>query len=412
MKFFPIEQAEGYENIAPLERMRVFDTATVKYTELGVQATAKCVKSVYDVLKNRYESLELGDIKANIADTIANQQKEIEQLPQSSVFQQAVENATNWITNGQKGEIVAIKRNGKWVEIASLDTGDINTAQSVWRWNNGGFGHSNNGYNGPFTVAMTADGHINASVITTGTLNANIIKAGRLESLNSKAYIDLTTGESAVSRLIGIESDVWVEIGQTSDDRGGEGMFLHKSESLVGQLSVAGGGGGTYPNALWLLSRGALVLQSNSTGYEDAPNRIVMEKDSNGKGVYRFSRGSTSQKMTDFFLANTSTMQLLQDMSSNLDGTSNYGKLAFDANGVLLERTFSADNMVRIWGVKANLSIRWGNGSATTVITLENGRVNIIVNSRSVAEFSDDEISFKTNLNMNGWNIQNSPSVA
>ena len=45
-----------------------------------------------------------------------------------SVMNQAVKNATNWITNGS-GYMVAVKdENGNWKEICSLDTPDIETA--------------------------------------------------------------------------------------------------------------------------------------------------------------------------------------------------------------------------------------------------------------------------------------------
>jgi hypothetical protein len=36
-------------------------------------------------------------------------------------------------------------------------------------------GHSSNGYAGPYSTAITADGRINADLITTGTLNAERI---------------------------------------------------------------------------------------------------------------------------------------------------------------------------------------------------------------------------------------------
>ena len=56
-----------------------------------------------------------------------------------------------------------------------------------------GFGYSNNGYNGPFPLAMTMDGAIVADFITTGTLNADIIKAGTLQGIK----IIATTGSIA-----------------------------------------------------------------------------------------------------------------------------------------------------------------------------------------------------------------------
>lgn len=408
VSFQPLEQTEEYKDLALLEQINLCDTVTIEYPQLKVSAKAKCIKTSYDALNNRYISIELGDSRFNIADTIANQQQEIEQLPQSPVFQQAVENATNWITNGQKGEIIAIKRNGKWVEIASLDTGDINTAQSVWRWNNGGFGHSSNGYNGPFTLAMTADGHINASVITVGTLNANIIKAGRLESLNGKAYIDLTTGESAVSRLIGINSDVYAEIGKTSDERGGEGIFIHKSDYLVGQLSIAPDSttSEAYPYALWLLSRGELVLQSNSSGMDDAPNRIWIQKDADGYGKFTFSLGNPNQVMNDFLVASAKSVYLQRNGSA----TDSY--LYFSDETTYLRAEYGSVAVYVYLNQDKLTIVRQTSQNSYSMITLENNRIGFAVNGRALGEFNDSELNLHCDIEMNGWSIKNCANMA
>ena len=75
--FQPLEQTEEYKNIAILERVRLCDTVNVEYPELGVSATAKCIKTTYDVIKGKYSSVELGDAKSNITATIANQEVEL-----------------------------------------------------------------------------------------------------------------------------------------------------------------------------------------------------------------------------------------------------------------------------------------------------------------------------------------------
>lgn len=192
--FVPLEQTTEFQSLVNLEKVNLFDTITVIYPELGVNASAKCVKTVYDAVKGRYTSLEIGHVRSNITTSIRDQQKEIENIGSSSAFQEAINANSGWITNGQRGEMVAIKRNNQWVEIASLDTGDINTAQKVWRWNNGGFGYSSTGYNGNFELALTEDGAINASMIVTGILNAAIIQSGLLSSVNGATWIDMESG--------------------------------------------------------------------------------------------------------------------------------------------------------------------------------------------------------------------------
>lgn len=198
--FFPLEQSEEYKDLALLETVYLCDTVNVEFSELGVSATAKVVKTVYDVLQKRYRSIELGDARSNIADTIVKQEQEIQKKPSYSALEEAINNATNWITNGG-GYIMAIKDEaGNWKEIVSLDVNNLEQAKKVWRWNNGGFGFSATGYNGPYRLAITQDGAIVADFITTGTLTANIIKAGILKSLNGATEINMETG---VAKLTG-----------------------------------------------------------------------------------------------------------------------------------------------------------------------------------------------------------------
>lgn len=214
VSFIQLEQTEEYKNISLLERVELCDTVNVEFPELGVSATAKCVKTVYDVLQERYTSVELGEARTNIADTIADQQQKIEKSPTTSAMQKAINNATNWLTSAD-GYVIAVKDdNGTWKEILFLDTPSAETAKNVLRINTNGIGFSTNGVNGPYRNAWTIDGslvadfittgtlnaalakiiNIDATNINTGTLNADLIKAGNIKSKNGISNFDLSTG--------------------------------------------------------------------------------------------------------------------------------------------------------------------------------------------------------------------------
>lgn len=85
VSFVPLEQSKEYQSVAPLQHVLLCDTVTVKFDRLGIDATAKCVKTVFDSLKNRYKSIDLGEARTNIADTIANQNNAIVQTAQKAV---------------------------------------------------------------------------------------------------------------------------------------------------------------------------------------------------------------------------------------------------------------------------------------------------------------------------------------
>ena len=103
----------------------------------------------------------------------------------TNAYEEAIENATDKITGNDGGYFQWIfDAEGRPVELVNLgDSMDINNAQKVWRWNQNGLGHSNNGYNGSYGLALLADGSINASMMTVG-----IIKGGQ-------SYWNLNTGD-------------------------------------------------------------------------------------------------------------------------------------------------------------------------------------------------------------------------
>lgn len=101
----------------------------------------------------------------------------------SQAIDESIEHATQMITGGLGGYVVLSVNptTGQTEEILIMDSPNKNTAVNVWRWNQGGLGHSSNGYEGPFSdIALTADGQINAALITTGTLLASVIGAGSI----------------------------------------------------------------------------------------------------------------------------------------------------------------------------------------------------------------------------------------
>lgn len=61
----------SYAMDSEIESVHLCDTVQAVYTRLGVQATAKCVKTVYDALLERYREITLGSIRSNLADSYA-----------------------------------------------------------------------------------------------------------------------------------------------------------------------------------------------------------------------------------------------------------------------------------------------------------------------------------------------------
>lgn len=195
VSFAQLEQSEEYKHLRILERVSLFDTVNVEFPALKVSATAKAVEIVYDVLADRVKSVTLGSVRANIADTIAAQQKVAEQTITKSDLRRAQEAATAWLTNGEGYAYFRKDDFGNVKDILFMDTQNVETAVNVMRVGQSGIGFSHNGVNGPYESAWTLDGSFVANFITSGELNANVIKTGILQSINGGSSINLDTGE-------------------------------------------------------------------------------------------------------------------------------------------------------------------------------------------------------------------------
>lgn len=178
VSFIQLWQTEEYKNIVSLERVSLCDTVHVVFDKLGVNAVAKVIKTEFDVLNESYIKITLGEARSSFGEAIREATKSTIQPLVKSMVNIAVSNATANIS-GFSGYVTKVTdANGNWSELVISDNADYQQARNVWRWSQGGLGFSSNGYAGPYTTAITADGHINGAMITAGTINANTVNVG------------------------------------------------------------------------------------------------------------------------------------------------------------------------------------------------------------------------------------------
>lgn len=183
------------------EQVELCDTVTVVFERLGIETTAKCVRTVWDVLKDRYSSIEIGDARTNITDTIHNlqQEEEKQKTSVSNAMLRAIANATALITGNEGGYVVMrdSDNDGYPDEILIMDTPDVETATKVWRWNQSGLGYSSSGAEGPYGLAITQDGSIVADYVTAG-----VLRGIRIENGESTFVVDENGNVTAASVAI------------------------------------------------------------------------------------------------------------------------------------------------------------------------------------------------------------------
>ena len=169
VSFVNLADTEEYKDIAALQTVSLCDYVAVQFEKLGISTQAKVVKTVYNVLLDRYDSIEVGSLRSSLAETISDQSAEIAAVADTTremfksydaTVQEDIDNATAWLTSSN-GYVMARKdAYGNWKELFFMDTADASTAHNVLRINKNGIGFSRAGVSGPYTQAWTLDGKL------------------------------------------------------------------------------------------------------------------------------------------------------------------------------------------------------------------------------------------------------------
>lgn len=290
------------------DRVDLCDTVNVYYEALGITRTqVKCIRTVYDCLKERYTETEFGDAKTNITDTIVQANQALSERPTTTVLENAVKHATEMITGNLGGYVVMHDANGdgKPDEILIMNTESIETASQVWRFNKSGLGFAD-AYDGSYGLALTADGQIVANRITSGTLNANVIKAGVLSDVNGNSSIDMTSGVAKLKNMLAkssfklVDTNEVVKVAIEHTGQNGTRLRLYESNNNALVDLWAHGGAGALnlnnSNGNQIASMGAndyggALNLSNSSGTRIA--RLMAA--TNGGGYFSLHDNSSNQ---------------------------------------------------------------------------------------------------------------------
>lgn len=297
------------------ERVDLCDTVHIYFEALGISASAKCIETTWDVLKERYISCTFGDPKTSIADTISEQQTKLDDVPTTGEVTNIANRASSLITGNMGGYVVLHKdSDGKPYEILVMDAPTISAATKVWRWNQNGLGYSNTGYSGTYGLAMTANGEI----------VADFIKAGVISDILGKSTIDLATGIAKLYELNAIkgfnlltEGDEDVK-GTMSATQFGADLILSATDADLypqAKITTYSRQGDTYYAKLELKPDGQTL-------------GVVLNAQASGGSIYAHNQSGTS--VAELFARNDQrggTVRV-KDANGNIAGY-----LTVDANG-------------------------------------------------------------------------------
>ena len=198
VNFETLKYTEEYKDLNILERVELGDDINIYIDKIDININARVVKTRYNFFTKKYIEIEIGDVKPNLFKQIANLKNVIDLVTEQlggntwqDILDKALDEATKLMAEGLKDSYVITMKN----QIVIGDAPDINNMINCIVMNKNGIGFSNNGYLPDRLVsAMTIDGKINASCITTGQLNAALIKTGLLSSANGSTWIDMENG--------------------------------------------------------------------------------------------------------------------------------------------------------------------------------------------------------------------------
>ena len=280
VSFEQLSKSEEYKHLALLERVSLFDTVNVEFPALGVSATAKAVKIVYNVIAGRVESITLGSVRANIADTIVKQNQEISKVskdkPSVSLVQKISSALAKQIMGASGGAVRLIDTNsdGEPDELYIADSPDPMQAVKVWRFNFEGWGASKNGYNGPFEMGATLEAGLLANFVTAAQLVAGTIKS---QDNGKTFFLDLDNG---ILKMQATELSI---SGKTVDQIAQSAVDAQTQQDIFNKLTnngVAPGiflkDGQLYINAAYLAT--GVISSADGTVQIDLNNNTVTVK--------------------------------------------------------------------------------------------------------------------------------------
>lgn len=181
VSFVALASTDQYKDIAPLEHVKLCDTVHVLFEKLGVNASAKVIKTTYDSLNERLLSVEIGDAKSTMTDVINGTvaDAEAEQTRAVNAVDGAVGNLTNMILNSLGLFVSKVEKIGGGYQYYMHNRPELSDSQYQWTINAGGFAVSQD-YGQTWTAGIDADGNAVFNSISANSVDAMSITGSEI----------------------------------------------------------------------------------------------------------------------------------------------------------------------------------------------------------------------------------------
>lgn len=205
--FVALSQFKNYDDLASLEKIGIDDTVNIYFEKLGVNATAKVIRTEWNVLKERYEKIELGNAKASLSSTLLNIQSEAQGLFDRS--KDLIDNAYSRHEEAQErlAQLVANSFGMFKSEVVMEDGStqyyyhnkpEMSKSTTIYTVNSNGFFISSDGGK-TWNAGIDKDGNAVMNMLDAIGINADWIKVGLLTDQKGLNYWNLDTGAFSLS---------------------------------------------------------------------------------------------------------------------------------------------------------------------------------------------------------------------
>lgn len=356
VSFVNLADTEEYKDVAALQAVSLCDYVAVQFEKLGISTQAKVVKTVYNVLLDRYDSIEVGSLRSSLAGTISDQSAEIAAVADTTremfksydaTIQEDIDNATAWLTSSN-GYVMARKdAYGNWKELFFMDTADASTAHNVLRINENGIGFSRAGVSGPYTQAWTLDGKLviggtNVPSFTVYDSSNNIIfqtsRSGTIwNSTNSSM-----SANGTISATSAVLASCTITNGSLTIKSGNTTVFSVSSSGITWNLPNSSMTSSGKLTASDVELEGSISCGSSLTGSRiDLLNNGMIEFNMNGAYVGRIEAYRSSNNR-NFLYIDATYVRVVQQNEIPYDDIS--GWLTLEENDVISQYYITVRN--------------------------------------------------------------------
>lgn len=168
VSFVDLKNTYEYMGV-PMPSINLGDTVTVIFEKLGISEKSHVNKTVWNVLTDSYESIDIGERKETLTDELEKTSVLAGAAMTDAKMNYALDKATGTLNSGLRGHVVMNRNSDGWAnELLFLDNENVSEAKSILRINMAGIGFSSTGYNGNFYQSWTLDGKMSLGGVNNG----------------------------------------------------------------------------------------------------------------------------------------------------------------------------------------------------------------------------------------------------